>query len=61
MRPLGVPFRLNGRVYTRLFAWRPMRTSQGEWFWLTSYYVRSGRYGQLVLSSCDFQLDTMHG
>ena len=61
MRPLGVPFRLNGRVYTRLFAWRPVRTVEGEWLWLTSYYVRSGRHGLIVLSNWEYQRDTMHG
>jgi hypothetical protein len=49
---------VNGRSYTRRYAWLPVRTRAGELVWLAHYYIRPDRAGQgVVLSQFDFQLE----
>lgn len=50
---------VNGRTYTRKFAWLPIRTVHKELLWFTHYYLRPDRNGQgIVLSFEDFILET---
>ena len=38
------PVTVNGRNYTELYAWYPVRTTLGTWIWLQTYYIRPDRY-----------------
>ena len=55
-------FTVNGRTYTRLFAWLPERSFEGELIWLTHYYMRPDRHGQgHILTWEDFQREIILG
>jgi hypothetical protein len=52
---------INGRTYTRKFAWLPVRTTADELVWLDHYYIRPGRNGLgIVLTWNDLQIDLIH-
>jgi hypothetical protein len=52
------PFTINGRNYTELWAWLPVKTTRGERLWMTRYYIRPGRNGEgIILSQWDLMLD----
>lgn len=56
------PITVNGRTYTRLFAWYPVRSTLGEWIWLTDYYIRPDRYFEgRLLSHTDYLLEISRG
>lgn len=49
---------LNGRTYTRKFAWYPVRSTAGQLLWLVHYYIRPDRNGEgVLLSGFDLQLE----
>jgi hypothetical protein len=57
-RPYDVPYLLNGRVYTRHFAWFPTKTSEGSWIWLVDYYTRDSRHGRKIMDLFSYQTDS---
>lgn len=57
-RPYNIPFKLNGRMYTRRYAWFPTRTSDDSWIWLVDYYTRQGRHGTVILDNFGYQQDS---
>jgi len=50
-RKLNTPFRLNGKIYVRRFAWLPIKTHEGEWLWLVIYYQFRNKRKELVTIS----------
>lgn len=35
-----------GKTYTELWAWWPVRADSGGWIWMATYYIRPGHLGQ---------------
>ena len=49
---------INGRTYTKRWAYWPTRTGKGELVWMEYYYMRPGRDGTgVILSHDDFILE----
>ena len=59
-RLYNVPYKLNGQIYTRHFAWFPTRTSENSWLWLVDYYTRESRYGVKIMDYFSYYTDYNH-
>jgi len=52
---------VNGRTYTRRFAWLPIRSEHDELLWFCHYYITPGRNGVgRILSHSDYIMEFIY-
>ena len=56
--PIG-PVTVNGRDYTKFYAWLPVKSTLAGWVWFNYYYIRPDQYFEgRLLSQAEFLQET---